>query len=148
MAREEHTQRGEATGAEEVGEENAQAGKRRATGSGETDDGGVAETGAAGARGGGDVLGRSAGGDGPGVVQRVEDIDVECVSAEAWRLLRTAAGYEQRAIERELDELKQAHISMLENNTRSLSTERLERLFNLYTAELTDEQVCALVELF
>ncbi|MFB6178719.1 MAG: hypothetical protein ABEI77_03220 [Halorientalis sp.] len=66
----------------------------------------------------------------------------------AWRLLRTAAGYEQREVERELDELMQAHISMLENDTRSLSTDRLEHLFELYTDELTDEQVCALVELF
>lgn len=85
---------------------------------------------------------------GSGAVRRVEDVDVAVVSSEAWRLLRTAAGYEQREVERELDELMQAHISMLESDTRSLSTDRLELLFELYTAELTDEQVCALVELF
>ncbi|WP_435196698.1 hypothetical protein [Natronomonas sp. EA1] len=77
-----------------------------------------------------------------------DEVDVGDISPMAWRLLRTAAGYEQRGVEKELDTLMQAHVSMLESNTRSLSTDRLEQLFALYAADLTDEQVTALVEHF
>lgn len=76
------------------------------------------------------------------------DIDITRISTAAWRLLRIAAGYEQRAVEKELNNLMQAHISMLENNNRSLSTDKLEQLYELYTAELNDEQVRVLVEHF
>jgi|GEM_PF-396838 len=76
------------------------------------------------------------------------DVDVRHVSPRAWCLLRTAAGYEQRAVETELDEVMQAHISMLENDTRSLSTDRLEQLYDLYTAELLTDQVFAIVDNF
>jgi hypothetical protein len=76
------------------------------------------------------------------------DVDLQSISPRAWCLLRTAADYEQRTVEKELDTLMQAHISMLENNTRSLSTKRLEQLYTLYTAELRDEQVRAIVEHF
>lgn len=75
-------------------------------------------------------------------------IDVSDVSPMAWRLLRTAAGYEQRGVERALDDVIQAHISMLENDRRGLSQSRREALFDLYTAELTDRQVAALVDVF
>lgn len=75
-------------------------------------------------------------------------VDVADVSPLAWRLLRTAAGYDQRTVERELDDVIQAHISMLENDRRGLSQSRREALFALYTAELTDEQVTALVDAF
>ena len=76
------------------------------------------------------------------------DVDVGDISPEAWRLLRTAAGYEQRAVEKEVDDLMQAHISMLENGSRGLSSARRRALFELYTAELSDEQVLALVTHF
>lgn len=74
--------------------------------------------------------------------------DVTEVSPRAWRLLRTAAGYEQRAVEQELDNLMQAHISMLENNSRSLSAIRLEQLYELYEQELTTTQIAVLVDHF
>ncbi|WP_101294966.1 hypothetical protein [Halegenticoccus soli] len=77
-----------------------------------------------------------------------DGVDVEEISPLAWRLLRTAAGYEQRAVERELDELMQAHVSMLESGRRGLSRPRRRALFELYAAELTDEQVRVLVETF
>ncbi|WP_408958327.1 hypothetical protein [Natrinema sp. 74] len=70
------------------------------------------------------------------------------VSPLAWRLLRVAAGYEQRTVEREIDDLMQAHISMLENGNRSLSQSRRQTLFDLYSAELTDEQIEAIVTHF
>ena len=76
------------------------------------------------------------------------EYDVLDISPRAWRLLRTAAGYEQRTVEKELDNLMQAHISMLENDSRSLSKDRLNQLYELYTADLTYEQVSALVENF
>ena len=76
------------------------------------------------------------------------DFDVNDISPLAWRLLRTAAGYEQRGVEREVDEIMQAHISMLESNSRSLSTHRLRVLFDLYTTELSATQVDAIVEHF
>ena len=76
------------------------------------------------------------------------DVDVEDVSPLAWRLLRTAAGYEQRGVEKELDGLMQAHISMLETGNRGLSTARRRALFELYAAELDDEQIRTLVERF
>lgn len=76
------------------------------------------------------------------------EFDVEDISPMAWRLLRVAAGYEQRTVEKEIGELMQAHISMLENNNRSLSRSRLVLLFDLYTAELTPAQVRVLVDNF
>jgi hypothetical protein len=75
-------------------------------------------------------------------------VDVEAISPRARRLLRVAAGYEQRAVERELDDVVQAHLSMLENDRRGLSANRRRVLLDLYAAELTDEQVRALVEAF
>lgn len=81
-------------------------------------------------------------------MERPEDIDVGNISPLAWRLLRVAAGYEQRGVERELDELLQAHVSMLEGGTRSLSLSRRHQLFDIYTAELYTEQVRAIVEHF
>lgn len=76
------------------------------------------------------------------------DVDLAAVSPTAWRLLRVAAGYEQRAVEKEIDDLVQAHISMLENDSRSLSQSQLELLFALYAEELTEPQVEAIVEQF
>ena len=76
------------------------------------------------------------------------DVDVEELSPLAWRLLRVAAGYEQRAIEREVDELVQAHVSMLESGTRALSPSRRRLLLELYAAELDDDQVRAIAEHF
>lgn len=70
------------------------------------------------------------------------------VSPMAWRLLRVAAGYEQREVEREVEDLLQAHVSMLESGSRGLSSERRRDLFELYAAELGDDQVEALVENF
>ncbi|ESP88196.1 hypothetical protein [Candidatus Halobonum tyrrellensis] len=76
------------------------------------------------------------------------EVDVGQVSPLAWRLLRVAAGYEQRGVEREVDDLLQAHVSMLENGTRALSAARREQLLDLYAAELDAEQVETLVERF
>jgi len=78
----------------------------------------------------------------------LDSVDVEEVSPLAWRLLRTAAGYEQRAVEREVDDLMQAHVSMLESGSRGLSRSRRTALLELYAAELSDEQVAVLVEHF
>ncbi|OLZ41542.1 hypothetical protein A6E15_11360 [Natrinema saccharevitans] len=74
--------------------------------------------------------------------------DPEGISPLAWRLLRVAAGYEQRAVEREIDDLMQAHLSMLESGSRSLSRARRKTLLELYGAELTAEQVRAIVDHF
>ncbi|MFC4552660.1 MULTISPECIES: hypothetical protein [Halorussus] len=74
--------------------------------------------------------------------------DVTDLSPLAWRLLRVAAGFEQRAVERELDDLMQAHVSMLESGTRALSPSRRRTLFDLYSAELTAEQIRAIAENF
>lgn len=74
--------------------------------------------------------------------------DPEGISPLSWRLLRVAAGYEQRAVEREIDDLMQAHLSMLESGNRSLSRPRRETLLELYAAELTAEQVRAIVDHF
>lgn len=76
------------------------------------------------------------------------EVDVEAVSPLAWRLLRVAAGYEQREVERAVDDLLQAHVSMLENGTRALSVARREQLLDLYAAELSPAQVETLVEQF
>lgn len=81
-------------------------------------------------------------------VSEVDEIDVHDISPMAWRLLRVAAGFGQREVEVEIDDIMQAHISMLENNNRSLSQQRLDVLFDLYRSELTDEQVCVLVSNF
>ena len=77
-----------------------------------------------------------------------ESVDVGTISPLAWRLLRVAAGYEQRSVERQLDDLLQAHLSMLENGTRGLSRDRREELLAFYTTDLTAEQVRVLVEAF
>jgi hypothetical protein len=77
-----------------------------------------------------------------------DEIDVEDISPDAWRLLRVAAGYEQREVESEVEDIMQAHVSMLESDTRSLSEQRLAQLFDLYRSELDDKQVCALVTHF
>ncbi|WP_339104536.1 hypothetical protein [Haloterrigena salinisoli] len=78
----------------------------------------------------------------------VPDLDLDRISPLAWRLLRVAAGYEQRAVEREIDELMQAHISMLEGGNRSLSASRRRILLELYSEELTEEQIRAIVRHF
>ncbi|MFC7079814.1 hypothetical protein [Halorussus caseinilyticus] len=77
-----------------------------------------------------------------------EAVDVADISPLAWRLLRTAADYDQRAVEREIDDLMQAHVSMLESGSRGLSRSRRAALLELYSAELSDEQVEVLVEHF
>lgn len=77
-----------------------------------------------------------------------DDVDVRDISPDAWRLLRVAAGFGQREVETRLDDIMQAHVSMLESDTRSLSKGRLEELFDLYRAELTETQLCVLVAHF
>jgi hypothetical protein len=77
-----------------------------------------------------------------------QSVDVTAVSPEAWKLLRVAAGYDQRDVERAVDGLVQAHVSMLENGTRALSVDRRKRLLDLYAADLTEMQVAAIVEHF
>jgi hypothetical protein len=77
-----------------------------------------------------------------------DDIDIRDISPIAWRLLRVAAGFGQREVEGEVQNIMQAHVSMLESDTRSLSDERLADLFELYRDELTDDQLRALVEHF
>lgn len=74
--------------------------------------------------------------------------DLADVSPTAWRLLRVAAGYGQRDVEREIPDLRQAHVSMLEGGSRGLSADRRRDLFELYAAELRDDQVRVLVENF
>lgn len=81
-------------------------------------------------------------------VDAADDVDLDAISPMAWRLLRTAAGYEQREVERNVDDIMQAHVSMLENETRSLSATRLAKLYELYAAELTEVQIDAIVEHF
>jgi len=76
------------------------------------------------------------------------DVDAGAISPQAWRLLRVAAGYDQRAVERELDEIRQAHVSMLESGSRSLSRERRRALFSLYTVELEAAQIEAIATHF
>ncbi|NIC00463.1 hypothetical protein [Halobacterium sp. R2-5] len=75
-------------------------------------------------------------------------VDLADVSPTAWRLLRVAAGFSQREVEREVAGLRQAHVSMLEGGSRALSGDRRRELFALYAAELDDGQVAALVEHF
>ena len=75
-------------------------------------------------------------------------VDVADFSPLAWRLLRVAAGYEQRTVEREVDDILQAHVSMLESGTRALSRPRRQELLDLYAAELEPEQVEALAAYF
>lgn len=81
-------------------------------------------------------------------VDAADDVDLDAISPMAWRLLRTAAGYEQREVERNVDDIMQAHVSMLENETRSLSRTRLAKLYELYAAELTEAQIDAIVDTF
>ncbi|WP_135824387.1 hypothetical protein [Halorussus ruber] len=81
-------------------------------------------------------------------MESAEEVEVEELSPLAWRLLRVAAGFEQRAIEREVDDLMQAHISMLESGTRALSVERRRALLELYAAELDPDQIRALADNF
>ncbi|GAD51404.1 hypotheical protein [Halarchaeum acidiphilum MH1-52-1] len=78
----------------------------------------------------------------------MSDVDAAAITPRAWRLLRVAAGYDQRAVERELDAVRQAHVSMLESGSRSLSRERRRALLDLYAAELDSGQLAALVEHF
>ncbi|QLC35058.1 hypothetical protein EFA46_012435 (plasmid) [Halarchaeum sp. CBA1220] len=78
----------------------------------------------------------------------MENVQLTAISPKSWQLLRVAADYTQRAVEREVDGLVQAHISMLEGGNRSLSEPRRRLLFDLYTAELTHTQVRAIVENF
>ncbi|MFC6823411.1 hypothetical protein [Halopelagius fulvigenes] len=78
----------------------------------------------------------------------VDTLSMDDISPLAWRLLRVAAEYDQRGVEREVDDLVQAHLSMLENGTRALSQSRRQVLLDLYAAELSEEQVRALVENF
>jgi hypothetical protein len=78
----------------------------------------------------------------------MQGVVVEDISPDAWRLLRVAAGYEQRGVEREIDDVMQAHISLLESGNRALSLSRRKQLFDLYSAELTDDQIRAIVEHF
>jgi len=80
--------------------------------------------------------------------ETVEYADVDDISPMAWRLLRVAAGYEQRGVEREVDDLMQAHLSMLENGTRGLSDARRQVLFDLYTVDLSPDQINAIVTNF
>jgi transcriptional regulator with XRE-family HTH domain len=77
-----------------------------------------------------------------------ETVAIADLSPMAWRLLRVAAGYGQRDVERELDVVQQANVSMLESGTRGLSVDRRERLFELYAAELTSEQIEAIAANF
>lgn len=78
----------------------------------------------------------------------MQGVVVEDISPVAWRLLRVAAGYEQRGVEREIDDVMQAHISLLESGNRALSLERRKQLFELYAETLTDAQIRAIVEHF
>ncbi|RKS78535.1 hypothetical protein BDK61_4201 [Haloarcula quadrata] len=80
--------------------------------------------------------------------ETVEYADVDDISPMAWRLLRVAAGYEQRGVEREVDDLMQAHLSMLENGTRGLSDARRQVLFDLYAVDLSPDQINAIVTNF
>ncbi|MFC6732210.1 MULTISPECIES: hypothetical protein [unclassified Haladaptatus] len=75
-------------------------------------------------------------------------VDVDEISPLAWRLLRTAAGFEQREVERRVDDLLQAHVSMLEGGSRGLSCSRREALFSLYSTELSADQIRALTSNF
>lgn len=77
-----------------------------------------------------------------------ESVEIDAVSPLAWRLLRVAAGYEQRGVERELDGILQAHVSMLESGSRGLSTDRRRQLLSLYAEELTDDQLRAIAHHF
>jgi hypothetical protein len=78
----------------------------------------------------------------------VPDFDLADVSPMSWRLLRVAAGFSQRDVERAVDDLMQAHLSMLESGSRGLSQSRRQVLFELYTDELDPEQVRAIVDNF
>lgn len=78
----------------------------------------------------------------------IESMTLGEISPMAWRLLRVAAGYEQREVERQVDDLMQAHLSMLENGTRSLSQSRRQIIFDLYTSELDEEQIKAIIHNF
>ena len=75
-------------------------------------------------------------------------VDVSDLSPLAWRLLRVAAGYDQRTVEREVDDILQAHVSMLESGARALSRSRREELLALYASELDEEQIEALAKNF
>ena len=77
-----------------------------------------------------------------------DSLDIEDISPRAWRLLRVAAGYGQRDVEKEVDSVQQAHVSMLESGARALSPARRRELLGLYVTDLTDEQVKALVAHF
>jgi len=74
--------------------------------------------------------------------------DVDGISPRAWRLLRVAADYGQRDVEREIDSVQQAHVSMLESGSRALSPARRQQLLSLYVEELDADQIRVLVEHF
>jgi hypothetical protein len=78
----------------------------------------------------------------------IEKIALDKISPMAWRLLRVAAGYEQREVERQVDDLMQAHLSMLENGTRGLSQARRRIIFDLYTSKLDVKQIEAIINNF
>ena len=78
----------------------------------------------------------------------VEPAELDEISPMAWRLLRVAAGYEQRGVERQVDILMQAHLSMLENGNRGLSRSRRQVLLDLYAAELNEGQVDSIIKNF
>lgn len=75
-------------------------------------------------------------------------VDAADLSPLAWRLLRVAAGYDQRTVEREIDDVLQAHVSMLESGSRALSRSRREELLALYASELDAEQIEAIAKNF
>lgn len=78
----------------------------------------------------------------------MQAVALDEISPLAWRLLRVASGYDQRGVEREIDDVMQAHISLLESGNRALATDRLNQLFELYTEDLSHEQIHAIVEHF
>lgn len=80
--------------------------------------------------------------------EAADDVALREISPTAWRLLRVAAGFDQREVEAEIRGVMQAHVSMLESDTRSLSEQRLQQLYRLYAAELTSDQIRALVTNF
>lgn len=77
-----------------------------------------------------------------------DSLDLDEISPRAWRLLRVAAGYGQRDVEKSVDSVQQAHISMLESGSRALSPDRRRQLLEFYVADLSDVQVQALVDNF
>lgn len=73
-------------------------------------------------------------------------ICLDSLSPLTWRLLRVAAEYEQREVENQLDDILQAHVPMLGDNSRSLLQGQLEQLFSLYAGHLESKQILAITE--